>query len=198
MPDSTVVREKRELRVAMRARSIVGSAAASSAVTRAVVASVAFSEASRVAVYAALPGEVPTRALFDAVLGAAKTALFPRCVGDTLEFVAVSRWDALVEGAFGTLEPRASSPAERLEGSDLVVVPGLAFDRRGGRLGRGRGYYDRALAVDGVPFLCGLAYAAQVVERVPLAAHDIKMDAIVTENGWASAAGTTVRESGGA
>jgi len=198
VPDSTVVREKRELRRAMGARSIVGSPAASLAVTRAVVASVAFGEASQVALYAALPNEVPTRALFDEVIGAAKTALFPRCVGDTLEFAAVSRWDDLVEGAFGILEPWASSPAERLESSDLMVVPGLAFDRRGGRLGRGRGYYDRALAVDAVPFLCGLAYAAQVVERVPLAAHDVRMDAIVTEDGWASAAGTTVSESGGA
>lgn len=198
MPDSTLDREKRELRVSMRARSIVGSAAASSAVARAVVASVAFSEASRVAVYAALPDEVPTRALFDEVIGAAKTALFPRCVGDTLEFAAVARWDALVDGAFGTLEPPASSPAEALESGDLVLVPGLAFDRRGGRLGRGRGYYDRAFAVDGVPFLCGLAYAAQVVQRVPVAAHDVKMNAIVTENGWESVAGATMRESGGA
>ena len=85
--------------------------------------------------------------------------------------------------AFGALEPADSRPTCALEQVEMLVVPGLAFDRSGGRLGRGGGYYDRALASVPVPFVCGLAYAAQIVDLVPTTELDVEMDAVATEQG---------------
>lgn len=93
-------------------------------------------------------------------------------------------WDALRRGRFGVLEPPAGAVV-RPQAGDVVVVPGVAFDRDGGRLGRGRGYYDRAFPVgaEEAPRLVGFAYSVQLVERVPCDSRDRRMDAIVTEDG---------------
>jgi 5-formyltetrahydrofolate cyclo-ligase len=95
----------------------------------------------------------------------------------------------------GTLPPDAlgiPSPgpdAETLE-PDLVVTPLLAFDRRGGRLGQGGGYYDRTLAAlrgHGPVFVLGLAYAGQQLDRLPMDAHDQRLDGVLTERGYLAA-----------
>ena len=73
-----------------------------------------------------------------------------------------------------------------LSSCDIAFLPGVAFDRWGGRLGRGGGYYDRVLskARPELPFLCGLSYAFQVVDRVPMGPHDMRVDAVVSEKAW--------------
>lgn len=202
MPTPPLDIEKRALRAELRARVAVaaanGGVTAAVAAAQAVIGRSAFRGAKRVALYAAFGDELPTRPLFDAILDAGKQALFPRCVGESLEFAPVGRWDDLVEGAYGTQEPAASSRAQPLVASDLMLVPGLGFDLTGARLGRGRGHYDRALASGTVPFLCGLAYAAQIIERVPTGPYDVQMDAIATENGWSPVKKTATHEPGGA
>jgi len=83
-------------------------------------------------------------------------------------------------GAHGVWEPRGGEPAPP---PDLVLVPGLAYDRAGFRLGRGGGFYDRWLAAwPGVRTL-GLAFHCQVVDTLPCEGHDIRVDAVLTENG---------------
>jgi 5-formyltetrahydrofolate cyclo-ligase len=139
----------------------------------------------QVALYAALPGEVPTRPLFDALIRVGVRCCFPRvtAVGG-LEFAPVARWSELVAADFGVLAPDPGAPAVSLGDCDLVLVPGLAFDRRGVRLGRGKGCYDRAFppgSAPGTP-LCGVAYEVQLEESVPATSHDRAMDAIVTEH----------------
>jgi 5-formyltetrahydrofolate cyclo-ligase len=198
MSDSQLDNEKRLLRAAMRVRLASADPAAASSATRAVVESEAFRDAERIGLYASIQEELPTRSLFAAVVAAGKVALFPRCVGETLEFAEVESWEALVGGAFGTREPPAACPPETFAPRDLVLLPGLAFDLHGGRLGRGRGYYDRAFAAGAVPILCGLAYAAQIVERVPMGQYDVQMNAIATENGWSLSMTATSKETGGA
>ncbi len=103
----------------------------------------------------------------------------------------MERWSDLVSGPTGLLEPPAGAPEEVPAAGDAAVVPGVAFDRTGARLGRGGGFYDRAFppgAAD-APLLVGFAHSFQVVERVPCESHDRRMDAIVTENGmvWVEA-----------
>jgi 5-formyltetrahydrofolate cyclo-ligase len=99
-----------------------------------------------------------------------------------LRFLAWGRDDTLVAGAFGLMEPQARQP-ELLP--DLVLVPLLAFDRRGGRLGYGKGYYDRTLtrlrAGSRPPTAVGVAFAAQEVDQVPTGPHDVPLDAVITE-----------------
>ena len=140
--------------------------------------------AERIALYAALPYELPTRLLFDAVIEKTGAALLPRTTDPIgLEFFAVERWEDLRPGAFGVLEPQPDRTAVRLRPDDLVVVPGVAFDPAGYRLGHGKGYYDRAFAAElgDSPTLVGFGYEFQIVEAVPHDQRDRQMDAIVTD-----------------
>jgi 5-formyltetrahydrofolate cyclo-ligase len=95
------------------------------------------------------------------------------------------RWEALRPGAYGVLEPPADSAAIPLGAGDLVLVPGVAFDAAGYRLGRGKGYYDRSFARPrgGAehPLLLGVGYEFQVVAVVPHGVRDRRLDAVVTE-----------------
>ncbi len=141
--------------------------------------------ARRVALYAALPDELPTRALFDALKKADLPRLLPRLRDDRLEFAPVEDWEALVVGRFGVREPAVERSAVALGEGDVVVVPGLAFDLMGNRLGRGRGYYDRTFAPSEAagPLLIGACFAGQLVAEVPTDSRDRRVDAIVTERG---------------
>lgn len=92
----------------------------------------------------------------------------------------------LKQGVYGIWEP---DPAKAEQGDlstlDTVLVPGVAFDRNGGRMGYGGGYYDRFLAALGTkPYLLGVGFSMQVVDHVPLEPHDIPLDALVTEDGF--------------
>ena len=85
----------------------------------------------------------------------------------------------LAPGKFGNLEPRLTSAAMALNRLDLVLVPGVAFDAQGRRLGRGKGFYDRLLTqVSGMT--CGVAFDEQIVETVPVEPHDIRLNCILT------------------
>lgn len=140
--------------------------------------------ARRIALYAALPDELPTRPLFDALRGLQASLLLPRSVGaNALAFAPVGDWSELRPGRYGVLEPPQSRAEIRPEQGDLVLVPGVAFDSSGNRLGRGRGCYDRAFprAAARPPLLIGVAYAVQLVADVPHGDADRSMDAVVTE-----------------
>src|SRR5207244_4673928 len=89
--------------------------------------------------------------------------------------------EPLLPDAFGILSPPAASPAAL---PNLVITPLLAFDRKGGRLGQGAGHYDRTLANlrgQRPVFVLGVAFAGQEIDKVPMSAHDQRLDAIVTE-----------------
>jgi 5-formyltetrahydrofolate cyclo-ligase len=147
----------------------------------------AFGADRRVGLYAALPDELPTRRLFDALRDAPVVCCLPNVRSDGgLDFTRVDRWESLQPGAFGVLSPDPALSKLQLGDGDVVLVPGTAFDLGGGRLGRGRGYYDRAfpVGVSGAPDLIGVAYQWQIEEMVPTTSHDRAMDAIVTEHGF--------------
>ncbi len=106
-----------------------------------------------------------------------------------LSFRAWREGEPLERGGFGVPEPE---PGAALVGPDLLLVPLLAFDRAGGRLGYGAGHYDRTLAILRArrPIIAlGLAYAAQEVERVPTEPHDARLDGIVTERAYIAVSG---------
>lgn len=90
----------------------------------------------------------------------------------------------IATGKFGVREPASSCPEIPLNQFDLVLVPGVAFDLRGNRLGRGKGFYDWLLV--GIRGLkCGVAFDEQIVAEVPVAVHDARMDFILTPTRWA-------------
>lgn len=85
----------------------------------------------------------------------------------------------LISGKYGVLEPKAGSEVIPFSEIDCVLVPGLAFDSTGGRLGRGGGWFDRMLAeIRGLRI--GVAFSVQLVGNVPVESHDIRMDCLVT------------------
>jgi 5-formyltetrahydrofolate cyclo-ligase len=139
-----------------------------------------------VALYCALAGEVPTERVRHAYLAAGARLYYPRVAGSrTLAFYPHREGDGWETGPYGIPEPSSPPGVEpRLSGWDIIVVPGLAFDRRGNRLGHGFGYYDRFLA--GLPdsvTLVGLAWASQRIPEVPVDAWDVPVHALVTEEG---------------
>ncbi|WP_158222604.1 5-formyltetrahydrofolate cyclo-ligase [Rhodopirellula sp. MGV] len=147
----------------------------------------AFRQARRVLWYVGARDEVATRAAITSSLTADQSVAVPYCVGDDLRLFDLQSTDELVRGAFGIEEP-----AEQLrvdsdrnvtpEQVDFVIVPGLAFDLAGGRLGYGRGYYDRTLErLREGTLRVALAFECQIFDRVPMEPHDIRMDLILTE-----------------
>ncbi len=89
----------------------------------------------------------------------------------------------LQPGRFGILEPAAHCPVFDVKQLDLVLVPGIGFTIDGGRLGRGKGYYDRLLAE--VPgFKCGVAFDCQMAGEIPLEPHDVRLNCILTPTRW--------------
>ena len=182
--------EKRRLRAALsRSLRSISSEQAEVAGRRAaqeLVAWSGFAQASEIVVFASLAGELDTRPFLEATRSAGKTALLPRLHAEDLEFVAVDDFEGLVSGRYGVLEPGPDCVARSVATNAIVLVPGLAFDTRGGRLGRGAGYYDRALAglrrrSDSTTSI-GVGFAIQIIDRVPMTSHDVRIDAVLTED----------------
>ncbi len=142
-------------------------------------ASAAFSSADVVLFYAALPDEVPTD-FIGAEWGSSKQLLLPTVVGEELVIKPFCLGQTMCRGALGIAEP-IGVPFEPLSAIQLVLVPGLAFDDRGYRLGRGRGYYDRFLAHPALSNVLkiGIAFDFQRVDVVPTEAHDIPLDGVI-------------------
>ncbi len=136
-----------------------------------------FTDARNVLVYASLPDEISTAGFIDRWHNE-KRLFLPRVNGDDLDILPYSPADT-GKGAFGIEEPMGSD-CHDIEEIDLVVVPGVAFDRKGNRLGRGRGYYDRLLSQARCP-LIGVAYSLQIAEELPAEPHDIKIPVVITE-----------------
>lgn len=139
-----------------------------------------FVAASTLALYCPTRNEVFTEEIFACACRVGKRVAYPRVRDAHLEFVAVTDPQALVPGAFGILEP-AGEDLVPITGLDLIVVPGVAFDREGHRLGYGKGFYDRALRHVGSTVLVGLCFDFQLVDALPFEAHDVRMDMVVTD-----------------
>ena len=131
--------------------------------------------------YHALPQEADPGPLLKALVARGCHIAFPRMVRKDLplDFHRVPDGEVLKPGAFGVHEPAADWPAVM---PHFLLVPLLAFDARGYRLGYGGGFYDRTIAAFRIPAI-GIAYAGQELESLPHEAHDMKLDAVLTERG---------------
>jgi 5-formyltetrahydrofolate cyclo-ligase len=150
------------------------------------VAQTCWREARSVLFYAPMPAELDVWPLVQAALDAGKVVGLPRFAPALEEYVACGISDPKADigpGHFGIFEPKAHCAGNELSRVDLILVPGLAFDLDGRRLGRGKGFYDQLLA--GLPgFTCGVTFDEQVVEEVPVESHDIQLDCVLTPTRW--------------
>ncbi|HEX6144613.1 MAG TPA: 5-formyltetrahydrofolate cyclo-ligase [Geminicoccaceae bacterium] len=178
----------RSLMVARRAAlDEAGRARAAATVADVLARTVELPPGATVAGFWPLAGEIDPRPALDRFAGLGFTLALPRMQGKArpLAFHRYAPGDRLVEGPFEVMQPTPDSP---LVAPDLVLVPLLAFDRRGHRVGFGAGFYDRTLAAlrrerpRGLRAI-GIAFACQEVERVPEAPYDEPLDGVVTEEG---------------
>lgn len=175
--------EKRALREAMRARRLLVSAAeATAAGERAAALLDAYLVTRTVAtalLYAPLAGEVDTAPIDRMLRARGGLVAYPRA-GDGGELhLHFARPGELQPGRFAIREPNASAPPLDPARLDLVLVPGLAFDRFGHRLGFGRGYYDTLLARAPRALRIGAAFDWQLQPRVPVEPHDQRLDLVI-------------------
>lgn len=178
--------EKQALRQNMRKEreraSIIQMAELSARIGERVLAMREYKEARTILCYASRQSEVDTIGLIRQMLRDAKTVCLPKVRGDgVMDAVRLLSLDETVIGAFRILEPK-EAPITPPEAFDLVLVPGVAFDRKGGRLGQGAGYFDRYLPrCRGL--ICALAFEFQVVKEIPQGELDVKMQRLITEKG---------------
>jgi 5-formyltetrahydrofolate cyclo-ligase len=126
--------------------------------------------------------EVETRSITERARADGKRVLLPYLDGSVMEAAEVERGDELVQAWYGAREPARRTPIDPAE-IDLVVAPGLAFDRAGGRLGYGGGHYDRYLGRLGQETIrVGIGFAVQVVDAVPRTTSDEGVHMVVTED----------------
>ena len=160
----------------------------------------AISSKKLIAVYVNLPVEVETARFFEQIAGSGTGQIaVPYCENGELELFRLQTQvlDELAPQTLGILEPRPelrSDPSRRVSAGELglILTPGLAFDRSGGRLGRGAGYYDRFFTrIDlerennrnfGPVPKFALAFDCQILDQIPLEPHDVRLDGIITES----------------
>ncbi len=131
------------------------------------------------AMYCSMGGEISTRRILEELFREKRAVALPRIEGSDLRLHRVTSMAQLAPGRFGITEPLADTPAVSESEPDLLLVPGVAFDRRGHRVGYGKGFYDRLLQHTNAPVIA-LAYGFQLVHHVPEEPHDHPVDYILT------------------
>jgi 5-formyltetrahydrofolate cyclo-ligase len=141
-------------------------------------------QASSIMIYYSSNGEAETASIIQELLFMGKTVSLPVCApAKDLVAAKITDLSRLVTNEFGIKEP---DPGRMVcpDFIDLIVLPGLAFDEAGFRLGRGAGYYDRFLSKNMRVFKLGLAYDFQVYPSLPVESHDIAIDGLITPAGY--------------
>lgn len=192
--ETPLQKRKRELRA--RAREALAQLTddyrrlASAQICARLTAHTIWQQARSILFYAPKREEADIWPLLDAAGQGGKMILLPRFVAATGSYVACRVENCqqdVTTGAFGIREPNAACPEVSLGTPDLILVPGLAFDAAGRRLGRGRGFYDRILAAAGGT-TCGVAFEVQILDEIPTGPHDMRLDHVLTPTRWLEAA----------
>ena len=144
----------------------------------------------RISVYLSMVNEVQTNSILEDALQTGKNVFIPKYVGSNMDMVSIHSMEDfknLPETSWHIKQPADDdfSREDALEsgGLDLIVVPGVAFSKSGGRMGHGKGYYDSYIEKCcriKVPYLIGLAYTVQMCEHIPLSDHDQLLDEVLT------------------
>jgi 5-formyltetrahydrofolate cyclo-ligase len=170
-----------EMRRALSALTTEARTTASAEICRQIAAMPEWASGHIIGVFAAQPSEPELSALLDTP---GKTFCFPRVSGDALQFHQCPSPDLLIASRWNLMEPDpAQCPMVAAEAIDLLLIPGLAFSRTGGRLGRGGGFYDRFLiGTHPHAVKVGVCFQVQLLDNLPLEAHDHEVDFVVTQS----------------
>lgn len=133
-----------------------------------------------ICIYVSMSDEVDTRMVITELWRKGKTVIVPKAEGGNLHLYTLTSFDELTRGLHGILEPLHPEEEMNKQSIDFFIVPGIAFDRQGYRIGWGKGYYDKLLADITVPII-GLAYDFQVIAEVPHTSYDVPVTMLITE-----------------
>ena len=175
---------RREIRRRIEALTPSERAAKSEAVRARLLSLPEMSDANTIMAFLAMPDELDTRPMIEAMIAAGKRVYVPHTLASERRMIPVriKGFKDLRTGAYGIAEPDSDETC-RPEDIDFIIVPARAFDRRGNRLGRGAGFYDRFMTEDGFRAVrCGIGFACQVLPSVPQEAHDLPVQILVTED----------------
>ncbi|HLC93273.1 MAG TPA: 5-formyltetrahydrofolate cyclo-ligase [archaeon] len=136
--------------------------------------------AKNIGIYLSFRNEVDTTELISSLVALGKDVFVPVLVNDKMEFAKYRPSAELSKSKLGNPEPAAQVIADAAS-IELFFVPGVAFDKRGYRIGWGKGYYDKFLSENKKNIKVGLAYGFQIVDKIPNEKHDVKLDCVVTE-----------------
>lgn len=185
---------RRTLRQQRRSLTPVAQRRAAAALYRQLAQHPLFRRARHIALYLANDGEIDPHLLIAAAHARGKRVYLPVLKSwprTSMVFQRIGAHEKLATNRFGIPEPQRDSKRQRkVWALDLVLLPLVGFDRHGGRLGMGGGFYDRSLAYRAQrknwhkPTLLGLAHGCQQVDRLAMASWDIPLDATVTDDGW--------------
>ena len=148
-----------------------------------------YARARTVLCYVSFRSEVSTHAFFARMWADGKRVVVPYCQAQHLELFCLTSFCDLAPGTLGIWEPKPELREQeqrraKVQELDLLVIPGLAFDRQGGRLGYGKGYFDRLLlGARADALLAAVAFECQLFATVPMQPYDVRVDAVVTETG---------------
>lgn len=156
-------------------------AALSAEICRHIQSEDCFSKAQWIFAYHPLGKEVDIRPLIREAWGQNKQVAFPKVRGENMDFFEAKDLSELQTGSFGVMEPEGNGVPVTPQPGTLVLVPGVAFDLSGNRMGFGKGYYDRYLAKFSGYMALGVAYERQVADSIPAEETDIRMHALATE-----------------
>lgn len=141
-----------------------------------------YRESGDVYAYVSMSEEVDTHTIIERAIRLGRSVFAPRVItNSSLEWVQIDSIDALHPGAFGVLEPVGPASSKATADGAVALVPGVAFDREGFRLGWGKGYYDRFLSTFNGRTIA-LAFDCQIYDAVPVEAHDQPVEFLVTES----------------
>ena len=145
------------------------------------LSSMAYDHSDTVLLYYSINSEVDTQELIDSVLASGKRLALPVCRENSeMIFRYIESREDLTKGFFSALEPKAGLEEFKEARHAICVIPAIAFDKEGYRIGYGKGYYDMFLK-DMTALKIGVCHSFQLVDEIPSEPHDIKMDMIVTE-----------------
>lgn len=140
-------------------------------------------EAESVLIYADYNNEVMTDKLVLSLMMKGKKIYMPKVFGDEMEFFRVFSLDELEVGAFNIREPIDIEDLKyEYKPKDLIIMPGVAFDEDGNRIGYGKGYYDRYLEEKTELIKVGICFKIQIVDKIPAQDTDVKLDYIISED----------------
>ena len=140
----------------------------------------AYRQARSLYAYLAFNQEVRTAPIIERAWAEGKRVAVPKVVGGEMRFIWLEDFRGLVESVFGILEPASNGPVAD-DAAALVLMPGLAFDRQGRRVGYGGGYYDRFLAAEPSHPTVALCYGFQMLDAIETEAHDVRVDIVLSD-----------------